>query len=389
MNNKVALKNPDEKYFTMVPRIVWAKAEDPYDLILWVVIKDIAGSDGECYLSTVDLAELTMMSIGKVSQCRKRLMKNGLLEGECRKDPGYPQPVWHLTIPDLWKSNVEWSELHPKLRDRVEFKKSLHVVKAPSETSVDGAETDPSPHVEPPSPPEVPTTPPEVPITPHVNKEYLKEQPEEKRKEKPLSAVVTAEQIIPTDNPTSLEPGNNPTIIGGGTIPIVGNGKHKITDPAALVGLRAAPAVTAPIPAPSPGPAADFGDEEVGAEAMEAAVAGAIRHRKRTAKDDALDKLENAFSKIFSVPLPDRVLDRDKKEAYVRWWHPLEKMWRMCDENADQVISIFNRVKFRLDQRDDSVCAAPQSILNYFIDERRKVKGQQAANEERAKHKLN
>jgi hypothetical protein len=95
----------------------------------------IAGDSGECYLSTEDLATLAMMSAGKVSQCRKRLIKHGLLEGEIRRDPGYPQPVWHLSIPDLWERNLEWrQDIGDDLKKRIEFKdtqkKSLHVVKA-------------------------------------------------------------------------------------------------------------------------------------------------------------------------------------------------------------------------------------------------------------------
>jgi len=35
-------------------------------------------------------------------------MSVGLLYGKFKRDPGYPQPVWHLRIPNLWKANVAW-----------------------------------------------------------------------------------------------------------------------------------------------------------------------------------------------------------------------------------------------------------------------------------------
>lgn len=120
--NKVQDESNDKNYFTLTPRIVWAKCSDPYEFTLWSVIKGIAGDDGECYLSTPDLAKLSMMSSGKVSQCRKSLINKGLLEGDLRRDPGYPQPVWHLSIPDLWPENIASSLAMPSLRERIDFK---------------------------------------------------------------------------------------------------------------------------------------------------------------------------------------------------------------------------------------------------------------------------
>lgn len=94
--NELTDESADRKYFVIVPQIVWAQAMDVYDLALWTAVKMVAGDAGECCLSTEDLATLAMMSAGKVSQCRQRLLAIGLLQGELRRDPGYPQPVWHL-----------------------------------------------------------------------------------------------------------------------------------------------------------------------------------------------------------------------------------------------------------------------------------------------------
>lgn len=122
MNNKVSRDNADHKYFVITPRLVWVLCNSPFEYTLWNVIKDIAGDGGECIISTPDLAVLSMMSTGKVSECRTTLIELGLLSGELRKDPGYPQPVWHLTIPDIWEKNIAWSIAFPKISDRVEYK---------------------------------------------------------------------------------------------------------------------------------------------------------------------------------------------------------------------------------------------------------------------------
>jgi len=111
-------KSGDRKYYVAVPQLVWFLARGPYDLALWTTIKMIAGEEGECYLSTPDLATAAMMSAGKVSDCRQYLLETGLIQGELRKDPGYPQPVWHLTIPNLWPHNAAWRRDHNSLIDK-------------------------------------------------------------------------------------------------------------------------------------------------------------------------------------------------------------------------------------------------------------------------------
>lgn len=142
---RVKDQSNDKRYFTITPRIVKAYARTPHDLALWETVKDIAGEDGECYLNTEQLAILCGASAGQVSNSRKYWLKIGFLKGEIRKDPGYSQAVWHLTVPDIWKQNVEWCEKHPKIEDRLAFRKahkSLHTVKpsysegkpSPSET---------------------------------------------------------------------------------------------------------------------------------------------------------------------------------------------------------------------------------------------------------------
>jgi hypothetical protein len=117
-------ESQDQRYFTITPRLVWALSRSPFDFTLWSTIKGIAGEAGECYLTTDDLAILSMMSTGQVSDSRKYWIRTGLLHGDFRKDPGYPQPVWHMRIPNIWKENIDWAEKFTGLKERVEYKRS-------------------------------------------------------------------------------------------------------------------------------------------------------------------------------------------------------------------------------------------------------------------------
>lgn len=144
MSNKITNNSGDRKYFNQTPMIVWMLCDDPYEYALWNTIKMITGEDGECYLSTEDLASLSMMSVGKVSTCRKSLLDKGLLEGEKRRDPGFQQQVWHIRIPDLWEDNIQLAKKYSKLKEKVEYKKlqqeSLHHMK-PKPSPREGATT--------------------------------------------------------------------------------------------------------------------------------------------------------------------------------------------------------------------------------------------------------
>ena len=142
---RVKDESNDRKYFIITPRIVKAYSRNPHDLALWDTIKDIAGESGECYLNTEQLAILSGMSTGQVSNSRRYWIKIGFLKGEIRKDHGFSQKVWHLSIPDIWHKNIEWCEKYPKIEDRLTFRKvhrSLHRVKpSPSEGKPSPSET--------------------------------------------------------------------------------------------------------------------------------------------------------------------------------------------------------------------------------------------------------
>jgi hypothetical protein len=121
---KIVNESQDQRYFTITPRLIWALSRNPYDYTFWSVVKGIAGESGECYLESSQLAVLAMMSSGQVVDSRKYWIKIGMLNGAMKKDPGFPQAVFHLSVPNIWKANLEWAEKHTGIKERIEFKLS-------------------------------------------------------------------------------------------------------------------------------------------------------------------------------------------------------------------------------------------------------------------------
>ena len=141
--NHVSPDRTDQRYFVITPHLIFALSRDAYDIAAWGAVKMIAGDGGECTLATAELGQLAGMSAGKMQNCRAYLLAIHLLEGQMIRDAGYPQPIWHLRIPDLWPRNIAMREqLGPDLHQRIaaivnlraatqaEMAKSVHVVNA-------------------------------------------------------------------------------------------------------------------------------------------------------------------------------------------------------------------------------------------------------------------
>ena len=123
-SNRAKDHSGNRKYFTMLLRIVQMKARTPYDISAWTTVMDVAGEAGECDYLTEELATLSMMSVGKFSECRTFLLEQGLLDGYLENDEGRGNKRWHLTVPDLWEENVKISQRFKSVKDRVKFKKN-------------------------------------------------------------------------------------------------------------------------------------------------------------------------------------------------------------------------------------------------------------------------
>lgn len=138
----------DTRYFALVPRIVTATCRNPFDLAVWIIVKEVAGEAGECWLDTESLAALAGMSLGQAHKSRAFLIGQGLLQGELKKHDGQGQKVWHLTVPNLWARNVSFAESHPKIADRIAYKQSLHTVKHSQGESIGEEKDSPSESLE-------------------------------------------------------------------------------------------------------------------------------------------------------------------------------------------------------------------------------------------------
>jgi len=121
-DNSIASNNHDVQYFTMIPRYVWARCNDVYELSLYHVMKMIAGEGGCVCASTATLASLSMMSHRKVMETRKSLLAKGLITGGQTGSPG--ARIWHIDIVDVWSLNVDWSRAHRTLKSRAAYKAS-------------------------------------------------------------------------------------------------------------------------------------------------------------------------------------------------------------------------------------------------------------------------
>jgi len=124
MSNHTRLKNEsnDRNYFVMVPGSVLLQT-DPYECRLYSIIKMVAGENGECILNTKELALLCGFGHGTVSEARQRLIEKGLIAGAFKKDEGFSQPVWHLSVVDVWEENGVFMAKIKRLKQKIEYMK--------------------------------------------------------------------------------------------------------------------------------------------------------------------------------------------------------------------------------------------------------------------------
>ena len=74
----------------MMPHSVWERLRDPYDFLLFMAMKRLSTNSGVCFASTRTLAQLARMSPAKVSDCKQRLQRLGLIrfQGRMKRSPG-------------------------------------------------------------------------------------------------------------------------------------------------------------------------------------------------------------------------------------------------------------------------------------------------------------
>ncbi|MBN1919883.1 MAG: hypothetical protein JW892_01455 [Anaerolineae bacterium] len=200
----------DHRYFMVTQQVVWYECSDPFQFTLWSVVKMVAGDSGTCRISTPKLADLAMMSTGKVSECRAQLITKRLLSGYQDAETG----LWHLSIPDLWERNIAWRQATgDSLTERATLKRRQRETSRAQRREMATEATsnaDPlspyepptlSPHESPVSPGESPVSPHESPPSPGETKNILFADPVKKNQEGDATAPAPAEVPIPAQHP--------------------------------------------------------------------------------------------------------------------------------------------------------------------------------------------
>jgi hypothetical protein len=82
----------------------------------------------------------------------------------------------------------------------------------------------------------------------------------------------------------------------------------------------------------------------------------------RSERQQASATLENHFSKLSGLPLPERNTDKQKKAAALRWWNPLLEVWDICKHDTDKAASIIGKAYQQM-SADNLTISAPASVV--------------------------
>lgn len=87
------------------------------------------------------------------------------------------------------------------------------------------------------------------------------------------------------------------------------------------------------------------------------------------AKSDAgtvLRRVEEHFSRVSRIPLPETVTTGDRKRASTRWWKPLREIIALVDGDEEMVMQMIEDAIVQM--RDSGLdISSPASILNKVI----------------------
>jgi DNA-binding transcriptional regulator GbsR (MarR family) len=99
-------------FYSVVPRIVRTQYKQLSHTEKWLYtcLKDLCGDKGMCYRTLRVLAQETDLSIGNLSTGIRKLHEAGLIHAEKKRRSINPtaKEVWHISIVDIWLSNVEY-----------------------------------------------------------------------------------------------------------------------------------------------------------------------------------------------------------------------------------------------------------------------------------------
>lgn len=114
MTNKHSVKDDGDprKYYAAIPNIVFKIGLNPFEIALYVHLKQIAGEDGTCWKSTATLAKETSMGAGTISKVkallaapRPELGNKALITVTAEMQNG-GKANHSITITDIWPENM-------------------------------------------------------------------------------------------------------------------------------------------------------------------------------------------------------------------------------------------------------------------------------------------
>ena len=125
MANKKNDPKAEWGFYSMTPRIVRTqyKQLSHTEKWLYVCLKDLCGDRGMCYRSLRALSQETDLSTGNLSTGIRKLHDAGLIHAEKKRRNNNPtqKEVWHISIVDIWQSNVEYcSKYEQPTQDNVQ-----------------------------------------------------------------------------------------------------------------------------------------------------------------------------------------------------------------------------------------------------------------------------
>jgi hypothetical protein len=109
MDNLV-IDSSDRKYFTMIPNLVDDLSLSPFAFRLYCHFKRVAGENGQCWQSTRTLAEQCLMSVHAISDAKRELLEQELIEIKALKTPNGGRDYHQVTIIDIWHRNLDHAE---------------------------------------------------------------------------------------------------------------------------------------------------------------------------------------------------------------------------------------------------------------------------------------
>lgn len=93
-----------------------------------------------------------------------------------------------------------------------------------------------------------------------------------------------------------------------------------------------------------------------------------VTAKKPSDLEVALAVLENDFSVMTGIPLPERETEKQKKSGGELWWQPLGALWKLCDNDVGATIELMHAAHGRMTMGDKKLTvSSPKSIKSVAL----------------------